>query len=147
MRKVRMFVQARNRLIILKITNEVLPSISWYESFKMWRSHIFWKKLKLDVATIRVNVKKMEMRIKNCVWHDLQYTVLNWIPEPMPKSMLWLELQQKIIQLKFGIQEIVPNGCYHFPNASTNQLQLCSSTVAGFAYEFTIIKQWQHLTN
>ena len=35
---------------------------------------------------------------------DMIYTMLQSIPEGMPKAMLRLEMQQKIIQEKFGFQ-------------------------------------------
>lgn len=51
---------------------------------------------------------------------DIIYTMLQSIPEGIPKAMLRLEIQQKIIQLKFAFQGVGNN--MHWPAHYSNNL-------------------------
>ena len=77
---------------------------------------------KLDVmATASRALEKIESRYSDISTHqndqtnedknllDMVYTMLQSIPEGMPKAMLRLEIQQKIIQLKIGFQGVGNN--------------------------------------
>lgn len=59
---------------------------------------------------------------------DMVYTMLQSIPEGMPKAMLRLEIQQKIIQVKFGFQGIGNEIQWAAQNLSNNLVPPIAST-------------------